>query len=68
MNHLLTKAPVTDVPGRRNGLADEPDGQSPPRASGCQATCLGQCRYSCGGCWTDSCVGHCSSFCGRVNW
>jgi len=64
MNYLLSKAPrgaprVTEV---------GEGGEARPQAQDCQLTCLGYCRYSCGGCWTDSCVGHCSSFCGRVSW
>lgn len=35
---------------------------------GCTATCSHGCRYDCGGCWANSCVGHCSSFCGRLSW
>ena len=65
MNHLLSKAPRTLDPG--GGALDEEDGLTlapsrpgRPVVQGCQLTCLGQCRYGCGGCWTSSCQGHCS--------
>lgn len=68
MKHLLAKKSPTYTSGWRPTGEGQLDEQLRPRSAGCGLTCWGQCRYSCGGCWTDSCVGHCSSFCGRVSW
>ncbi len=61
---MLTKTPPKEDEDIKVKDRIHPD----VRAQDCQLTCLGYCRYGCGGCWTANCVGGCASFCGRVNW
>lgn len=70
MTHLLTKTPPNgdqDVETKAR-IHEKERIHHDVTAQDCQLTCLGYCRYACGGCWTSSCVGHCASFCGRVSW
>ena len=72
MNHLLSKTIQKERNKSESIMRAEPnealDSGERPQAMDCMLTCLGFCRYVCGGCWTSNCVGHCSSFCGRVSW
>lgn len=72
MNHLLPKTFQKELKKTEGILpADANEGlesRERPQSINCELTCMGQCRYSCGGCWTSNCVGGCASWCGRAAW